>query len=87
MEEMLLIKNNLNELEVKNSREEELKKILKDSFQRLSMAVDLRSLSDYQDLLHPKTMDELVLHIHNLQFRIIAEYARFTPIKDELKLA
>lgn len=43
-------------------------------------------IAHYGNLIHPETVPELVFHIHAIQNILIAEYARHTPLKEELDL-
>jgi len=60
------------------------KAVLKESIKASSQC--LKDLVVISSLLHPETMKEAVFHVHALQNIFIAEYARFTDLKKELKL-
>jgi hypothetical protein len=58
------------------------KEILKRAIKDASLPAKIQEIKS----LHPKTLDEIEGHIHQIQNILIAEYARYTDLKDELEL-
>jgi hypothetical protein len=58
------------------------KRILKQAIMDVSLPVKICAIKD----LHPKTLSEIEGHIHQIQNILIAEYVRYTDLKDELGL-
>ena len=62
--------------------EEDKKSIIKQAFKDVTL---VNKVSQIQDL-HPTTVGELHFLIHQIQNILIAEYSRYTPLKQELEL-
>jgi hypothetical protein len=58
------------------------KRILKQAIADASLLVKICAIKD----LHPRTLSEIEGHIHQIQNILIAEYVRYTDLKDELGL-
>ena len=58
------------------------KDILKQAIKDVTLVNRVSTIKD----LHPTTINELQNHIHQIQNILIAEYARYTPLKDELEM-
>lgn len=58
------------------------KDILKQAIKDVALVNRVSTIKD----LHPTTINELQNHIHQIQNILIAEYARYTPLKDELEM-
>ena len=60
----------------------QIKKILKQAINDASLPVKICGIKN----LHPKTLNEVEGHVHQIQNILIAEYARYTDLKDEIGL-
>lgn len=61
---------------------DEHKIIIKRALGNVANITDVFNLAE----LHPNTTKELTIKIHDIQNLLIAEYVRFTPLKEELEL-
>lgn len=61
---------------------DEAKEILKQAIKDASLPVKICKITD----LHPTTLLEIQNHIHQIQNILIAEYVRYTDLKDEIGL-
>ncbi len=62
---------------------EDAKAILKQAIKEATLPL---KICDIGKDLHPTTIQEIQNHIHQIQNILIAEYVRFTDIKEELDL-
>ena len=61
---------------------EESKALIKQAIADASLPVKICAIKD----LHPTTLNEIQNHIHQIQNILIAEYVRYTDLKDEIGL-
>jgi len=61
---------------------EEKKEILRKASKEASYPIKICEIED----LHPTTLKEVEGHIHLIQNILIAEYVRYTPLKEEIPL-
>lgn len=58
------------------------KAVLKQAIKDTSLVMKISDVDD----LHPTTLTEIHNYVHQIQNILVAEYARYTPLKDELQL-
>lgn len=58
------------------------KEIIRQAIKDITFVNKIQEISD----LHPTTLNEIGLHIHQIQNILIAEYVRYTDLREELGL-